>query len=1083
MFRDPPNDAKPAIFWYWMYGNVTRAGITADLEGFAQAGIGTVLLFSILNEGENTLIKPAANALTPLWWSMVSFAISEAGRLGLEIVLNACDGWATAGGPSITPELSMQELVWSEQVVEGGRRWRGKPPQPQTRSDYYRDLRLVAVPRPPEWDQTSITRTVEVGGSVPVQDAHRLLDPANQILVVDTDRAGDLVFAFAEPFLLRSITLSEPPHKKNGFGVQRAMNSLIVEASDDGDSYRYVTTLSYPWNGWETDLASLAHPIPETRARFFRLVYQPSKAGPLRQDLMYADQDKLRLASIVLSGRPVLQGLPVKTSQEWGRAPRTTAAELPDAVCIDPASIIELSGRMASDGSLDWSAPAGRWTLLRIGYTTTGLENGPGGAGVGLECDKLSRKAARIQFEGWFKLALEKVGRDTALRVFHVDSWEARSQNWSPDFPNEFRKLRGYDLLPLLPVLTGIPLISADYSERVLFDMRRTLAELTEENFFGEMSGLAHENGCLFEGEVANPTYPVNGLDYGRAVDIPMGEFWLRTPENYKPQDIREAVSAAHIYGRRIAGSEAYTELRIKWDETPRMLKPLGDHHFAEGINRLYLHVSAMQPWTDRAPGMTLMGVGTFFGRNQTWWPMADAWISYLARSQALLQQGMPVIDVAMFVGEDIPVRAALPEDLPVPLPPGYQFDSINRDVLIRASRVEDGRLVLDSGMSYSVLLLPPGKRMSADMAERLAELARQGLAIVGETPVAGVGALNPAAEDARVLAAGRRMAPLALDDGIALGRLLAARGASPDLLSDAPQIEWVHRRGDGWDIYFISSQSDSPLNAGLSVRALGAAHGWNADRQEVRSLVSAARAGRTCFDIELEPYGSRIIVVTPPAPDDIVSISGGGAAVSLLNEATVLARGAGRWSLARRSGEASRFSAGETPHVPLVGTWRVQFGDDIPDAAMASLQSWTTLAPTKQRFFSGQATYFLDFTFDDSWLSRHLKWYLDLGDVRDVAQIRLNGYRLATLWTPPFSTDVTAQLQAGRNRLQVEVANCWRNRLVGDAGKPQADRSTFVWPPVAATGPDWLPTPDDDLLPSGLLGPVILRSATVIGV
>lgn len=1083
VFHAPPRDAKPGIFWYWMYGNVTRAGITADLEGFAEAGIGTVLLFSILQEGENTLVKPAANALTPLWWSMVEFAIAEAGRLGLEMVMNACDGWATAGGKWITPELSMQMLVWSEEAIDGGAPYRGRLRQPETRSDYYRDLRLVAIPRPAEWDQTSVTRKVTVGGSVPVQDAAKLLDPANPTLEVDTDKAGDILFAFDAPFLLRSLTVAEPPHKKNGFNLQRAMNSLIVEASDDGRTYRHVTTLAYPRNGWETDIPSLTHPIPETRARFFRLVYQPSEAGPLRQDMMFAGNARLRLASVLLSGRPALQGLPVKNSQEWGKAPRTTTAECPDAACVDPARIVDLTDRLRPDGSLDWTPPAGRWTLLRIGYTTTGLENGPGGAGAGLECDKLSKQAARAQFDGWFKLALDRIGRDKALRVFHVDSWEARSQNWSPGLPEEFRRLRGYDLLPLLPILAGIPVASADHSERFLFDWRGTLSELTNENFFGEMSRLAHENGCRFEGEVPNPTYPLDGLDYGRFVDIPMGEFWLRTPDNYKPQDIKEAVSAAHVYGRTIAGSEAYTELRIKWDETPRMLKPLGDHHFAEGINRLYLHVSAMQPWTDRLPGMTLMGVGTFFGRNQSWWPMAGAWLSYLARSQALLQQGRPVVDVAMFLGEDIPLRAALPEDLPVALPPGYQYDSINRDALMRTGRVENGRLVLDGGMRYAALLLPNGDRMSPDLAERLADFAQAGLAIVGTAPEASVGARAPAEEDARVRAASVRMAPISATDTASLGRLLAARGTAPDLLADTPDIEWAHRSGEGWDLYFITNQAVAPVTVGLSVRATGAVHSWNADRAEIIPLAARERDGRTDFSLELEPSGSRLIVVTSPSEGDVTTISGEGAALSLQSGPTLLAEGRGRWSVTRRSGEIRRVSAGEVPNLPVTGAWRVRFGKDIPDAAMTRLQSWTSLAPERQRFFSGVASYSLDLPVDRQWLSRHLRWFLDLGEVRDLARIWLNGHEIATLWTPPFVAEVTDQMKPGVNRLRIDVANCWRNRLIGDSTKPQAERSTFVWPIVAATGPDWLPTLADGLLPSGLLGPVTLRAATAIGI
>ena len=1072
IFAAPPPEARPGIFWYWMNGNVSRAGITADLEAMRDAGLRTVMLFSIGGPGPETIVKPAAQSLTPQWWELVHFAVAEAGRLGLEMAMNACDGWATASGPWITPELSMQRLTWSETEAAGGAA-AIRPAQPPTVAGHYRDLRIVAYRHPAAWEEP--TGMPRVSGSLAGADADRLADPANTQIVIDSAAAGDIVLRYDRPFTLRSVTVRTPPFPGPFPGVQRAANRLIVEASDNGAAWRPVGRLDYPRHGWETGLTSATHALPATRARAFRFRHVPEAAAAHGEDLYHAGDPRLRLSGLHLSGRARVPLLPLRTGESWGAADRLTDRVLPPEACVAADAIVDLTGRLGTDGLLDWRPPPGRWTVVRIGHTSTGKANSIAGGGKGLECDKLSRVAARVQFAGWFGRALETVGPELAgrvLHVFHVDSWEAGSQNWTPAFAAEFQMRRGYGLMPHLPILAGVPIGGADAIERILFDVRRTIAELVSDAFFGEMAAQAKAHGCLFSGETVNPTMIADGLDYGRHVDVPMGEFWLRSPQNLKPHDIADAVSTAHIHGRRIVGAEAFTEWDLKWDETPWMLKARGDHHFAQGINRFYLHVYAHQPFLDRAPGVTLSGVGTFFGRTQTWWKPGKAWIDYLARSQALLQVGQPVADVAMFIGEDIPARSILADALPVALPPGYRHDSINRDALMRLARVEDGALILPGGMRYRVLILPDADRMTPELTERLAALGQAGLAIVGRAPTLSAGGADGGATDARLRKAAGSMRLLPYS---ALPALLA-RTCSPDALFEgdaATTIEWTHRSAPGGDLYYVSNTSDRAVAVTADLRARGRPHVWRPDDATTEPLVAWRNdLGRTQCTLSLAPRDAIFVMIEPGGVGDpVVTVAGPAQARLAAHDGRefLSSDAAGAWTARRLSGRTVPLAVSPLPPAPSVIGWSVAF-PGIGERTWPDLAHWDMSAEDDIRHFSGTAVYTARFRLPRD---RGVRWRLDLGSVADLAEVTANGRRLGTLWKPPFAIDVTDAVRPGENRLVIAVTNTWLNRLIGDAGR--ADRTSFVTPELHF-GKPWQPRAGDPLLPAGLIGPVTLH-------
>ncbi len=783
-FQNPPSQAGPWVYWYWMRAAVSREGITADLEAMKAVGIAGAHLFSIQDATDPPLLDPPVRQLTPQWWDMVRHAMNEADRLGLEMGMHACDGFSVAGGPWITPELSMQKVVWSETHVTGECVFDAELSQPPSQEDFYRDIAVLAFPSPKGTGVSTRTVVPKVTTSV------RGVDPQFLAVEGNTERLRSdapcwIQYVFDRPFTCRSISICPD-------GTSFQPLRLRVEASDDGETFRLVEQLEPPRHGWQNGDADVTYAITPTTARFFRFVYDPAGSEPGAEDLDAAKwRPSLKVRRIELFSAPRIHQFEGKTGQVWRIGRRTTAAQVPDELCVPLDRIVDVTEHLDSSGRLRWDVPEGNWTILRLGHTSTGHRNTTGGAGMGLECDKFSPEAVRLQFDRWFGEAIRQIGPELAsrvLKVFHVDSWEAGSQNWSPVFREEFKRRRGYDLLPYLPIMAGIPVSSADVSERFLYDLRVTIDELVTDNFFGTLAELARARGCAFSAENVAPTMTSDGMRHFGAVDVPMGEFWFRSPTHDKPNDMLDAISAAHVYGKPIVQAEAFTELRFNWDEHPALVKTLGDRSFALGINRFAMHVFAHNPWLDRRPGMTLGPTGLFFQRDQTWWGPGRAWVDYIKRCQALLQTGRPVADVAVFTGEELPRRAVLPERLVSTLPGvfgadvvkreserlanrglpmremprgvtasanisdpadwldplrGYAYDSINRDALLRLATVRNGCIELPGGARYALLVVPGVRPMAPDaglmtpeVAAHLADLAEAGAKIIlGQRP------------------------------------------------------------------------------------------------------------------------------------------------------------------------------------------------------------------------------------------------------------------------------------------------------------------------------------------------------------
>lgn len=1099
--------ASPWVFWYLMYASYSREGITADLEAMKEAGIAGAYLATIKGKTDPPLFEPAIEALTPPWWDLMRFIFEEADRLGIKIALLPNDGFATAGGPWITPELSMQHVVWSDTVVAAGASGISLA-RPDAYMDYYRDLRTYAFPVDAAYGVSSLDADVTVTTSTGA-DA-RMLNVRGNTENFGSNEPMWIQYAFDRPFTCRSINIHV-----GTFSIQG--NRLVVEVSDDGEHFRRVAQLSPPRAGWLDWDAGVTHAIPQTTARYFRFVYDPEGSEPGAEDLDAAKwKPGLKLQRIALSGTPKLHQFEGKSGRAWRVSPRTTDSQVPDAGGIPMEEVVDLTDRLDASGRLDWKAPGTgqRWAIIRMGYTSTGHKNETAGAGKGLECDKFNPEAVKLQFAQWFMKAKEVAGPELAARVlstFHVDSWECGSQNWSPVFRAEFEKRRGYDPLRYLPAMAGVPVGGIDHAESFLYDVRQTIAELVQDNFFTVLRTQAHGQGVAFSAETTAPVMLSDGLAHYGAVDVPMGEYWLRSPSHDKPNDMLDAISGAHIYGKPVVQAEAFTQIRMAWDEHPGNLRRLQDRNYAMGINNLVYHVFAHNPWVDRKPGMTLDGIGLYFQRDQTWWKPGKAWVAYARRNHALLQAGHPVRDIAVFIGEELPRRSMLPDRLVGTLPGlfgrervaaerirlanegnptqrvagvttganmaqperwidplrGYAYDCFNPDVLINSARVIDGKVQFADGNAYAVLVLP-GKHpmqphpelMTAETAVKLLQLIEDGAVVVlGERPIGAPGLAQKQQADSIVRAVAAKLFDGPFTEVTQAGQTMLTKRIGKGRVIKGPYVfESLAPFGIQRDVLITDDGGQPVADVAWNHRREGAV-----DRYFISNQLDSCRRLNISFR------------VTGKYPTLYDAVTGGYLPVVDWNDSdgrtTVTLDLVGAQSLyvlfCNEAVEVPRYEVTESRAVE--GPWSVAFdpayGGPEETVIFDELMDWTAHTDSRIMHYSGTASYRT--TFDADPLAKGERLVLALGTVHNLAEIVVNGRTCGVVWTPPCRVDMTEAVVPGRNTLEIKVTNTWANRLIGD--HKEADAAKRV---TQTTAPYRLL---EELYPAGLLGPVRL--------
>jgi hypothetical protein len=1057
----------------------------------------------------------------PQWRELFTHVCREAERLGLEVNMNNDAGWTGSAGPWVPPELSMQKIVWSETIVAGGRSFAGVLPQPPTLMNHYRDVAVLAYPTPPgeEKIMRDAAPKFSTSGTSPQPGWFAVPKP-------DDNRPEYVQVEFAQPFTARTCTAM--------FSGRRPVHGSL-QTSDDGVRFKPVQ----PYAVTPPYLSLTFKPVT---ARFFRLVIAKL---PHRSQ----GQAGIEVYELELSPRPSLDQTLRKAMYNASQFPPAPAGWSAPAglSAIRRDQMVDLSARMNAAGRLTWDPPPGTWTVVRFGHTSTGRDNHPSPeSGRGLECDKLSKEAAKVMFAGFIgRLVAEnqpRVGPGKTLVSTHIDSWEVGSQNWTPRMREEFRQRRGYDLTRLLPAFMGRVVDHVEVTERFLWDLRQTISDLVVENYAGEFRRLARQHGLRLSIE-GYSNVPADEQSYAGQADEPMGEFWS-WKKFAAGNSCTQMASVGHTYGKTIIGAEAFT---ATWDEKwlghPGNIKEVGDWAFCEGINRLVFHCYAAQPWLDRAPGMTMGHWGLHYERTQTWWEQSKAWHEYLARCQFLLRQGLFVADVAYLQPEGSPRRLILPDGVEIApqIRGGYNFDGCSAEVVLARMTVKAGRLVLPDGMSYRVLVVPPTETMTPRLLRRLKELSGAGanLLVDPSPPRASPSLADRGAGDAEVKTLAAELWPR-LASGQTAAQWLAGQGVPPDF-SATPQLRYLHRTTSDAEIYFVANPEARTVEAAADFRVSGgqAELWWPESGKVSAALAYEERSGITRLPLRLEPHGSVFVVfrraarpaerIRAVARDGRPVWSGVGAVPGARSAGATeefpacdLSRGeiwqSGSYEFESSSGQKRGFEVALPPAQEVAGPWEVRFDPKLGpfDAASSSskagadttgwrpgefvfakLDDWSKRAEPGIKYYSGPATYRKVFSVPPS--DRGHRTYLDLGQVAVMAEVRLNGKNLGTLWKPPYRIDVTDALARGENTLEIKVVNLWINRLIGDEQLPEdSDREPAgtlkSWPNWVADG---RPSPtgrftfttwrhwkkDDPLVQSGLLGPVTLRAAARIPV
>jgi hypothetical protein len=790
---------------------------------------------------------------------------------------------------------------------------------------------------------------------------------------------------------------------------------------------------------------------------------------------------------------------------------------------LQSEGFLDLTKKMDPQGNLAWKVPAGQWRVVRFGWKVPkrGYTKTTGGTRE-LEIDPLSAAAMDRHFAATAGVVIKDVAPHVGktFKFVHIDSGEIGHPDWTPSLRDDFQRLRGYDPFPYLAAKAGQDVDSAEVTERFLEDYEQTIGDLTIECYYGRLGELAHSHGLGTHSEAAG--YQKPSVDALRALgcnDICMSEYWSRKSPRYIHQlaesqlyyhdGIKNAASAAHIYGRKIVQAEAFTVIRgTNYDRSLFELKDIGDRAFCAGLNRNVLHQFMCQADEQSQPGYVWPHIGTEFDRHSTLWPMGSAWFTYLARCQYLLQPGRFVGDVCYLLGEWVPAYMPAKWAMDPPLPPGYDCDTINAEALIERATVDDnGRLVLPGGQSYRYLVLwqggrwqqPPRSLFESDAAnvkapkcpatgsakplvlspetlKKVKALVEAGVTLVGPHPMRSPGLTGYPASDVTVKAladslwgananavGNRKVGNGRVIWGRSLSEVMRADGVLPDVeiresqttkavpketLSGIPNpgtFGWIHREVGEADVYFIANLRNASASATFTFRIREKQPElWDAVTGKTRDAVAFDQTadGRTTLPLEFPPRGSLFVVFRKAIP-------------------------------ASQNGLAKKNSPHLVPAMEISGPWNVQFDSAWggPKSAIFNrLEEWTRRPEPGIKYYSGTATYRKTFHLPKSLRQGKEPMYLNLGTVHEIAQIRLNGKNLGTVWTSPWRVEITDAVKPTDNQLEIDVANLWTNRLVGDAGLLPEERRTTT--NVTSF------KKDSPLLPSGLLGPVNLLTA-----
>jgi len=870
------------------------------------------------------------------------------------------------------------------------------------------------------------------------------------------------------------------------------------------ESMRHLVSSLVEVNGENNEIIKL--PIPDPYPPFFG---ESNLTPELKEKWKAYYQDVAVLAFPTLKGKEKIEDIDEKAL--YVRAPYTSMPgvkpflpepffekEITSSCAIDQNKIINVTSYLKSDGTLEWSVPEGNWTIIRFGMRNNGAVTRPAPyPGIGFECDKFDTTAFKNHFDAFigklFSVSnFKRASKEGGLFRLHMDSWEMGAQNWSDNFREEFKNRKGYDLLPFLPVYAGQIVGSEEISERFLWDMRVTAQELILENHAEYIKKLGQQYGLGLSIEPYDMT-PCADLDLGAVADVPSCEFWLKGYGFNSSFSCIEATSIAHVKGKPIVAAEAFTaDSREGYAAYPGFLKNQGDWAFAAGINQFIYHTFVHKALGEHLrPGMTMGPYGVHWDRGQTWWSMVSDYHKYISRCSFVLQQGQTVADILYLTPEGAPhvfrpPHSAMEGNDTIPDRKEYNFDGCSPQMLSEAS-VKNHKIVFPGGASYQLLVMPIQKTMTPNLLAKIEELISTGANVIGIPPSKSPSLINYPKCDTEIKKNaekiwGKTLSPEEItiqnygkgkiywggdlshssDNELypgyeAVASILKEMGVAEDFKSSNGKIRYTHKKLKDGDIYFIANRTSDTFQTNCNFRVTeGSIELWDPLTGEIREISQYKREkNHTIVPINFNAFQSYFIVFDK-----------------------------------NRKTPQSKSNSNFDKLVPLQqieGEWNVSFDPSWggpEEAVFPSLSDWSKNEDEGIKYYSGTAIYRKKFNFNSNLNER--KFYLHLGEVKNIARVKLNGKDLGVIWTAPWQVEITNALAEGANHLEIEVANLWINRLIGDEHFPDDGIKNGKWP-------EWLvnktPRPtkrftfstykfytkDSPLVKSGLLGPVQL--------
>ena len=1028
-FLHPDKIFYPETWFHFLNGSIGKSGITTDLQAIADAGI-TGISFFHGQQGDPKDwpgTEEHIECLSPKWEDLLSHTAREAKRMGLRFSIQTCPGWAMSGGPWVSPSQSMRHLAYTRADVEGGSRvsLRLKSPQSESWQDY-RDLMVLAFPTP-EGDTGTHMQVAKATAS---GDSQKWLDCLNgklrgSIMLKPTSGQKPYVVdvELADSQIPRSLVFNSIDGFNHEFGVDPGIH-VRVTAFPEQKAEQVVLDCDFPMSNWQ-DGHTMTFALDEALARRFRI--EIFNQHPMNLSLM-------RLYTAARKSNWEGEGgWTLRRILRENESPRQSAKAY-----LRIRDIVDLTSMLVSSDSLVWSAPKGKWTILRIGHVNTGRRNGPAPAeAVGWEINKFDPQLVDYQYDSYVG-RLQKGPLRGLLDNMLMDSWECSSQTWTDSMPEAFRRQAGYELKTWIPALFGYVIDNPEQTSEFLNDFRMTQNRLFVDNFYGRMAQNAHRNGMTIQYETAaGDIFPGCPMEYYKWADVPMTEFWQPMSHwlynrNYKP--IRPTSSAARMYGKPRVSAEAFTSFDLNWDEHLSMLREVANQNILDGVTHMVFHTYTHNPDPDKyQPGTSFGGgIGTPFLRKQTWWPYMRSFTTYLARNTFLLERGKPVSDVLWYLGDEIQQKPNQKADFPE----GYKYDYCNTDALMTRLDVKDGQWVTPEGISYRLMWIPDdGTRLLPSTIKRLTQLVRKGGILVAQVPSHPATRLTgKALTDFRNAVEnlwqgesgkGQVLSGMSLDD--ALQRLNILPDVKPT------RAQWLHRRVEGADWYMVCAPQESDFQGVVEFHATGRAELWNPMNGHIEPLRSEEAEEYSGIRLRLERGECKYVVF--------------------------------RHDGKRQKVPESTSSLTNLDHLNWKLTFPQGWGVDAL-LSVSSLKPWCELPLTDEgKAFSGTVTYETAFHLDK--FSSKAQYLLHLGEVEEIAVVRVNEAVVDTLWAIPYQTDITPYVRKGENHLTVEVTSTWHNRLVYDASCPESERKTWVLagPPAGS-----------ELKRYGLMGPVAIE-------